>query len=108
LASNGNYQFILTLHGRGVAATGKPFAVSVAGTSTVSARFDASVYESSYYDRAAMTTSHEYTFRVFGTATGGTSGGALYVSVTDGTGLTGTTPLTLTGLCTLQAVETIL
>ena len=107
LAANSNYHFIVVVHGKGSAPSNRSFAFSVGGTSTVSVTSDSSVNESIYYDKPTLLSAHEYTFRAFGTASGGNSGGSLYVTVTDGVGITGTYPMTLTGTCTLQQIEAL-
>ena len=107
IVSNSNYHFILILHGKGAIPATKSFAISVAGTASVIITSDSSVNESIYYDKSAVASKHEYTFRAFGTASGGVDGGSLFVTVTDGSGITGTYPMTLTGTCTLQQVGAI-
>ncbi|OIQ71362.1 collagen triple helix repeat [mine drainage metagenome] len=108
LAANSNYHFILIVHGKGGTPSNRPFAFSVGGTATVAVTSDPSVGENIYYDKTTLLSAHEYTFRAFGTASGGASGGSLYVTVTDGTGVTGTYPMTLDGICTLQQIESIM
>ena len=81
--------------------------MSVAGSGSVMIRSDSSVNESIYYDKTTAVSKHEYTFRAFGTASGGVAGGSLVVTVTDGLGITGSYPMTFTGTCTLQQVEAL-
>jgi hypothetical protein len=107
LLANQNYQFSLVFHAKGGAPVNRAFAFSVGGTSTVTVASDPSVHESVYYDKVTLLSAHEYVFRGFGTATGGTLGGSLYVTVTDGFGTTGPYSMTITGTCTLQQIETI-
>jgi hypothetical protein len=107
LTANQNYQFMLIAHARGNLSTNKAFGFSVEGTSTVIVASDPSVNESVFFDKATLSSVREYVFRAFGTATGGSTGGSLYFTVTDGIGATGTYPMTITGTCTLQQIESI-
>lgn len=109
LVSNSNYHFIIVVHGKGSAPAAKPFAMSVAGTGSVIISSDSSVNESIYFDKAAGASKHEYTFRAFGTASGGAQGGSLFVIITDGAGITGvgSYSMALEGTCTLQQIDAI-
>ena len=107
ITSNSNFHFILVLHGRGAIPANMSFAISVAGSGSAIIKSDSSVNESIYYDKTAAVSKHEYTFRAFGTASGGVDGGSLVVTVTDGLGITGSYPMTFTGTCTLQQVEAL-
>jgi len=107
LSANQNYEFLLIVHARGNAPSNRAFAFSVGGTSTVTINSDSSIGEGVVFDKATLTSAREYVFRGFGTASGGSSGGSLYFTVTDGTGTTGTYPMTITATCALQQVETI-
>ena len=109
LVSNSNYHFIIVVHGKGSAPAAKPFAMSVAGTGSVIISSDSSVNESIYFDKVAGASKHEYTFRAFGTASGGAQGGSLFVIVTDGAGITGvgSYSMALEGTCTLQQIDAI-
>jgi hypothetical protein len=107
LLANQSYQFMLIAHARGNAPSNRAFGFSVGGTATVIVTSDPSVNESAFFDKATLSSQREYVFRAFGTATGGASGGSLYFTVTDGSGTTGTYPMTITGTCTLQQIESI-
>jgi hypothetical protein len=107
LLANQNYQFMLVAHGRGTVASSRPFAFSVSGTSTAIISSDSSVNDSVIFDKSTNAIAHEYVFRAFGTASGGASGGSLYVTVTDGLGATGPSPMAITGSCTLQQIESM-